>query len=57
MSAEIKENIVADQTLDTRGMGCPLPLLKEVLNSCLRKKHWTRKINIKRFSHLTSADR
>ena len=28
MSAEIKENIVADQTLDTRGMGCPLPLLK-----------------------------
>ena len=24
----LKENVKADQTLDARGMGCPMPLLK-----------------------------
>ena len=24
----LKENVTADQTLDVRGMGCPMPLLK-----------------------------
>jgi tRNA 2-thiouridine synthesizing protein A len=24
----LKENVKADQTLDVRGMGCPMPLLK-----------------------------